>query len=204
MAVSPSFNVKHARPPLPGPSSSGTFVESPTRISLEEKTAPFLLISVEWVLPGVVEGGFAFDVEGHFAPNYPHVAHQPVPFGWLRRYRHEVQGLSHAVVREETGEQHVGVRQVELLAVEVLHGMKGKVTALLVVQDGTEDARGIERRDAQPVYRAVGADERCRVKVSYYPVVLYWEITQSSSSSHRMTTNPILHPPTDRGKALPQ
>ena len=167
------------------------------------KTAPFLPTATEWSAAGVVEGGLAFYVEVHLAPDHAHVPYQPVPFGRIRGDRHEVQGLGHTVFSEKAGEQHVCVRQVKLLAVEVLNRVQGKVSTLLVVQDGAENARGVEGRNAQPVYGAVGTDERRRVQVSYYSVIFYREITQSASSSHRMITVPILHPTPVRGKTLP-
>src|SRR3712207_1021746 len=62
------------------------------------------------------------------------------------------------------------------MAVDVVHRTHPEASAPLIVQNRAEDARGVEGRQAQPVYRPVRADERCRVQIAYDPVVLYWEI----------------------------
>jgi hypothetical protein len=102
-----------------------------------------------------------------------------VAFLPFRLYGHEVQHLRHPLRREKPGQKHVCVRQIKLLAASVLQGLELKVAALLVVQDGTEDARGIESGQTQPVYRPLRADERCRVQIAYHPVILYRQITHA-------------------------
>ena len=66
----------------------------------------------------------------------------------VRHYRHEVERLGQAFRREEAGQEHVGVGQVELVAVGVHHGPQREIPALLVVEDGAEDARGVESGQA--------------------------------------------------------
>jgi hypothetical protein len=58
--------------------------------------------------------------------------------------------------------------------------VQAEVTTLLVVEDGAEDARGIEGGKAQPVYGPILSHERRRVQVPYDPVVRYRKVTQLS------------------------
>ena len=59
------------------------------------------------------------------------------------------------------------------MATSVIPGGQLEVTALLVIQDGSEDARSVEPREAQPVDGPVDPDQRGGVQVAYDPVVLY-------------------------------
>ncbi len=59
------------------------------------------------------------------------------------------------------------------MAVDVLDRTQVEASALLVIQDGGEDARRVEGRQAEPVDRPVRADERRRVEIAYDPVVFY-------------------------------
>src|SRR5215210_4727561 len=141
------------------------------------------------VTAGVVEGWQALDTEVHLPPYDPHVTDDSVTLPRARHDRHEVKGLGKARRREEAGQEHVGIGQVALAAVGVLHGSQREMPALLVVEDGAEDARGVEGGKAQPVYGAVGTDERRRVEVSYDTVVLDRQIPHSSlPSQHRCSS----------------
>src|SRR5919106_2926282 len=138
------------------------------------------------VAAGVIEGRQALDAETHLPPNDPYVADEPVPLPRTRHDRHEVKGLGQAFGREVAGQEHVGVGQVELVAVGVLHRMQREMPALLVVEDGAEDTRGVEGGQAQPVYGAVGTDERSRVQIPDDTVVLDRQIPHSTlPSQHR-------------------
>src|SRR5918993_3914824 len=135
---------------------------------------------------GVVEGWQALDEEIHPPPYDPHVTYEPVTLPQARHDRHEVKGLGKARRREEAGQEHVGIGQVELVAVGVLHRSQREMSALLLVEDGTEDTRGVEGGKAQPVYGAVGTDERRRVEVPDDTMVLYRQIPHFSlPSKHR-------------------
>src|SRR5215207_5914504 len=135
---------------------------------------------------GVVEGRQTLDAENHLPPYDPHVTDEPVTLPRARHDRHEVKGLGQARRREEAGQEHVGIGQVELVAVGVLHRSQREMPALLVVEDGAEDTRGVEGGQAQPVYGAVGTDERSRVQIPDDTMVLYWQIPHSSlPSKHR-------------------
>src|SRR5215213_3793695 len=135
---------------------------------------------------GVVEGRQTLDAENHLPPYDPHVTDEPVTLPRARHDRHEVKGLGQARRREEAGQEHVGIGQVELVAVGVLHRSQREMPALLVVEDGAEDTRGVEGGQAQPVYGAVGTDERSRVQIPDDTVVLDRQIPHSSLlSQHR-------------------
>src|SRR5215208_4411094 len=128
------------------------------------------------VAAGVVEGWQALDAEVHLPPDDPHVTDEPVTLVRARHDRHEVKGLGQALGREEAGQEHVGVRQIELVAVGVLQRVQREMPTLLVVEDRAEDARGVEGGQAQPVYSPVGTDERRRVEVPDDTVVFDWQI----------------------------
>src|SRR5215203_2335380 len=150
---------------------------------------------------GVVEGRQTLDAENHLPPYDPHVTDEPVTLPRARHDRHEVKGLGQARRREEAGQEHVGIGQVELVAVGVLHRSQREMPALLLVEDGAEDTRGVEGGKAQPVYGAVGTDERRRVEVPDDTMVLYRQIPYSSlPSKHRcpclyLTVPHIRHAP---------
>jgi hypothetical protein len=131
-------------------------------------------------LPRVVEGGSALDVEGHPAPYDPDVTDEPVTLTPLSEDGHEIHDLGHSLRGEEPGEQHVGVRQIQLVTVGVLHRAQIEASAPLVVEDGAENARRVEGRQTQPVYRPVSPDERRCVKIPHDPMVLYGKVTQKS------------------------
>src|ERR671912_294341 len=138
------------------------------------------------VAAGVVEGWQTLDGEVHLPPDNPPVTDEPVTLARARHNRHEVKGFGQARRREVAGQEHVGVRQIELVAVGVRHRLQREMPTLLVVEDRAEDARGVEGGKAQPVYGAVGTDQRRRVEVPYDTVVLDRQIPHSSlPSKHR-------------------
>src|SRR5215203_181908 len=135
------------------------------------------------VAAGVVEGWQALDAEIHLPPYDPHVADEPVRLLRTRHDRHEVKCLGKARRREEAGQEHVGIGQVELVAVGVLHRSQREMPAFLVVEDGAKNTRGVEGWQAQPVYGAIGTDERSRVQIPDDTVVLDRQIPHSSLPS---------------------
>src|ERR671921_2088125 len=138
------------------------------------------------VAAGVVEGWQTLDAKTHLPPYDPHVTDEPVTLPRARHDRHEVKRLGKTRRREEAGQEHVGIGQVELVAVGELHWSQREMPTLLVVEDRAEDTRGVEGGQAQPVYGAVGTDERSRVQIPDDTVVLDRQIPHSTlPSQHR-------------------
>src|SRR5262249_29837665 len=118
--------------------------------------------------PPVVETRLDLDLEGHGAPRYPQVAHDLVPVGWLAfDHGHEVQDLANAVRGHEPGDQHRGVREIQLLGhVAVAYWRDPEIPALLFVQQRAEHTRRVEPRTAEEVDGAVGAHQRGGLQVT--------------------------------------
>jgi hypothetical protein len=93
---------------------------------------------------------------------------------------HEVQYFGDAIGSNETGKENVGIGQVELLAVGVLSRPETEVAASLVIQDRSEDTGRVESGQAKPVNGPVRADQSGSVKVTYNPVIFYWEVSHVS------------------------
>ncbi len=91
----------------------------------------------------VIEPRLQLHHELHGAARYPQLAHQAMPVRWLALDdRHEVQYLADAVGRQEPGDEHGGVREVQLPGDVVTGGRSDlEVTAVVGVQQGREDAR---------------------------------------------------------------
>src|ERR687889_443224 len=138
------------------------------------------------VAAGVVEGRQTLNPTAPLPPYSPDFRDEPVTLPRARHDRHEVKRLGKTRRREEAGQEHVGIGQVELLAVGELHWSQREMPTLLVVEDRAEDTRGVEGGQAQPVYGAVGTDERSRVQIPDDTVVLDRQIPHSSLlSQHR-------------------
>jgi hypothetical protein len=91
-------------------------------------------------------------------------------------HRHAVHHLSHAVRAQEAGDEDVGVGEIELLELGPLPRLAGDdlpAAALPAVEQGGEEAGGIEVREAAPVDGAVLADERGGMQIADYAIVLY-------------------------------
>ena len=133
-----------------------------------------VLVQVAFVSgAGVVEGGTALQMKRQPAADDPDPPDQLV----LRRAgaadRHVILDLAHAILVQEAGDEDGGVRPVELLAPEVVAGRgDAEAAALAVVQDGGEDAGGIEVRQAEPVDRAIHPHQRGRAQVADDAVIL--------------------------------
>jgi hypothetical protein len=129
----------------------------------------------------VVKGGQTLDVQGHPATDGSDVTHQAVANAVAVMYRHEVQNLGDSLRREEAGEEHVRVREIQLLAATVALGLGLEIPTLLVVQDRAEYAWRVEGGQAQPVDRPIRPDERRRMQIAYYPVVLDRKVSHPST-----------------------
>src|SRR3712207_4037715 len=128
------------------------------------------------IIPGVIESRRTFHPEFHLSAYHLDPADQLVAalavHGGVDR--HVVRDLRDPFGCEEAGDKDVGVRPVELFAGDALRN-RGDLEAstLLVVEDGREDARGVEVRHAQPVDRPIHPYQGRRVQVADDPVVLY-------------------------------
>ena len=112
---------------------------------------------------GVVESGAALLSERQPAADHSHPANQFIRHEAGAADRHVVLHLGHVVGVQEAGDEDSGVRPVELLVAELVAGRGDpEAPALLVVQDGGEDAGRVEARQAQPVDGAVHAHQRRR------------------------------------------
>jgi hypothetical protein len=130
------------------------------------------------LLAPVVEARLHLDAELHLAAHHHHAPQEPVPVQLrLRLDGHEVLQLAHAVGGEEARDQDVRVGEVELLGGPLVTRRPQRVeAALALVEDRAEDARGVERRAAVPVDRAVRADQGDRVQVAHEAVLRDREI----------------------------
>jgi hypothetical protein len=148
-----------------------TFVRSTTRPSGEVKTAPTpWMISTSWV---------AGDLEPGPAPDRARLPDQQIarPAGRPGLRDHEVDDLTHRVLALEPGKQDVGAGQVALLRLGVTGpGGQREVAALFLIEQGAEQAGGVETPRAEPVDRAIGADEGHRVQVAHDAVLLDREV----------------------------
>src|SRR5215216_992588 len=115
-------------------------------------------------LPTVVEARLDLHLEGHPPPHAQYASYQAVGLAACGHDRHEVQNFCHAVGAQETGDEDVGIREVELFGCPV-RSSRGDppVAAALPVEDRTKKAGGVETWAAVPIDRPLGADERDRV-----------------------------------------
>ena len=105
---------------------------------------------------GIVERGQAVRPEVELTADAVHPPHEPL----LIADRHEVDEFGDPRRTQKTGDEHVRVGPVELLGVDALPGRPDLETpAFGVVQNRAEHARRVEVRQAEPVERAVLADE---------------------------------------------
>ena len=90
-----------------------------------------------------------------------------------KAYRHEILNLPDAVWREKPRDQNVRVRPIELFgSAAFAYRSDLKAAAFPVIENGAEDTRGIEVGKAEPVDRAVHADQGRRSHIADDAVVL--------------------------------
>ncbi len=96
------------------------------------------------------------------------------PFAVRDAHRHIVDDLAHAIRRQETRHQDIRIGPVVLLGGDVRDVTRAdlEVAALLLVEDRREDARRVEVWIAEPVDRAVHADDGRAVHVADDAVIL--------------------------------
>ena len=99
-------------------------------------------------------------MERHLAADDSHPADELIRRGSRAADRHVILDLANSVRVQESRDQDVGVGPIELLVAKIIAGRgDAEPPALLVVEDRGEDARRIEMRQAEPVDRAVHADQ---------------------------------------------
>src|SRR5215218_6471198 len=96
---------------------------------------------------------------------------------------HEIDHLPDPVRAQETRDQDRGVGEVELPAdIVVPVGPDAEVPAAVVVEQGCEDAWGVETGTAEPIEGAVCTDQGCRLQVAYKAVLTNCGITIHSNA----------------------
>src|SRR3712207_93605 len=127
---------------------------------------PTLFRSVR--LTPVIEARPYLHSEAHRPAHDTQQSHQPVAVGRpALDDRHEVDHLADPVGGHEPRDQDRSVGEVQLPAhVVVLVGSDAEVPAAVVVEQGREDARGIETRTAEPIDGSVGTYKGCRLQIA--------------------------------------
>src|SRR3712207_1206090 len=119
-------------------------------------------------LTPVIESWLNIHPEAHRPAHHAHQPNQPVAIGcYALKHRHEIEHLADPLGAQEPRNQDRGVWEVHLPAhVVVPVGADAEVTTAVVVQQGREDARGVETGTAHPVDGAVGTYEGRRLQVA--------------------------------------
>src|SRR5690349_2086504 len=120
------------------------------------------------LLAAVIEPRLDLRLEQHRPPNADETANQRMRRVRPRvRDRHEVLDLADSLGAEETSDQDVRVREVQLLAGPTRARWRDLPAAPVPpIEDGTEDARRIEVRTAVPVDRALHPHKCRRMQVT--------------------------------------
>ena len=95
-------------------------------------------------------------------------------------HRHKVDDLAHAVRRQETRYQHIGLRPIHLLVGNLLLAAgRGnlEMAALGIVQDGGENTGRVKVRAAEPVDGAVDAHQSHGVHIADDAVILDGQVS---------------------------
>jgi hypothetical protein len=122
---------------------------------------------------GIVEGGPTLHVKGQAAADHPHAPDQFVRPGGAAADWHEILDLAQAVAVKEPRDKDGRVGPVELLVSQLLAGRgDAEAAPLPVVEDGAEDARRIEVRQAEPVDGTVHPHQRRRAQIADDAIVL--------------------------------
>jgi hypothetical protein len=115
--------------------------------------------------------------ERHNPPHAHHSPDQPVPPRLGRAGdRHKILDLADSALREETGDQHVGIREIELPGLCRQRGGQLKTPTAVRVQNRSEKARGVERRAAMPVDGPVGSHQRHSVQITNQPMLRHRQV----------------------------
>ena len=125
---------------------------------------------------GVVEARIAPHPETYLATDGLRATHEVVRDAGVL-HRHEVRDLGHAAVRQEPGEQHIRVGQVQLPVHRVVELRRDlEAAAAIGVEESRKHRGGVKRREAEEVDRPVLAYQRDCVKVADDAVVLYGRV----------------------------
>src|SRR5262249_43290493 len=127
----------------------------------------------------IVEGRVALHPESHASAHHLYAAHYLPPPG--RRYipsdRHVIGDLRDSVRREEPRDEDVRFRPIKLFVSAYFgHGRDLEISALLVIEDGGKDARGIEPGKTEPINRPIDSHQSHCLRVPDNSVVFYWLI----------------------------
>jgi len=82
----------------------------------------------------------------------------------------------------EPGDEDVGIPDVVLIARAAVHDRDREMSAAPGIEDGGEDARAVEIREAAPADGAVPTDERRCSEVSDDPVIREGQVTARAGS----------------------
>jgi hypothetical protein len=129
-------------------------------------------------LAPVIEARLYLRTEAHRAAHHVHQPNQPVAFGRTALDdRHEFDHLADPLWDHEPCDQDRGVGEVQLPACVVVPiGRDAEVPATVVIEQGREDARGVETGTAEPIDCSVSTDQGCRLQVSDQAVLAYFRV----------------------------
>jgi hypothetical protein len=100
---------------------------------------------------GVIEPRIAAHGEADLAADRLYATHEVVRDAGIL-HGHEVRHLGHAAVGQKSGEQHIGVRQVELLVCRVIEVRRDlKAAAAIAVEERRKHRGRIKRWEAEKV-----------------------------------------------------
>jgi hypothetical protein len=122
---------------------------------------------------GVIKCWIALKVERNSATDDSHPADELVRRGSRDAYRHVILDFANSVCMQESRDEDIGFRPIELLVAEIIACRSNlESPAFLVVEDGGEYTRRVKSREAKPIDRAVHADQGCCPHVTDDTVVL--------------------------------
>jgi hypothetical protein len=140
---------------------------------------------VHVLVPGVIERGVTADAVVDLAFDGLHSSHQRAIFtgAATAKNRHEVGDLTDAVVGEETGDQKVRIRPIELLRHYAgIRCADLKPTALFIVKQRCEDAGRIKAGITHPINGPIPPHQRGSVHIPDQSVRFNGQISHSSFS----------------------
>ena len=87
--------------------------------------------------------------------------------------RHIINNFAHSFVRQETGNQHIGLRPIELLVGDITaRGKYLEVPPFFFIKDGCKDTGRIKMGKAKPIDGPVHSHQSHRIHITYDAVIL--------------------------------
>jgi len=127
----------------------------------------------------IVKPGAALEPVFYFASYGGDAADEFFAFVVIGDDGHEVGDLPYPFGGKETREQYVGIREIELFGLHLFeNGADGEAAAFPVIEEGGEDAGGVELREAHEIDGSVESDEGRCVEVAYNAIIFNGLITQ--------------------------